>query len=81
MEKLPRLKMKVKPDWNAPETLMVQKQTAKYYESMKAIGRYYRRVKRSYYIVDIFMGLGCSAGLSSRRWSQCKRPSVASAAL
>lgn len=38
LEKIPRLKFAAKPDWNAPETLTSE--TAKFYKSQKAIGRY-----------------------------------------
>lgn len=40
--KIPRLKKKVKPDWNAPETVNLN--TGDYYESSRAIGRLFRAI-------------------------------------
>ncbi|KAL1748886.1 RNA dependent RNA polymerase-domain-containing protein [Schizophyllum fasciatum] len=41
--KIPRLKFKAKPDWNAPET--VNADSARYYESQRAIGRLFRAIE------------------------------------
>jgi RNA-dependent RNA polymerase len=38
LRKIPKPDMKVKPDWHAPET--ISDLSGKYYESMRAIGRY-----------------------------------------
>ncbi|KAF9821946.1 hypothetical protein IEO21_00376 [Rhodonia placenta] len=43
LERIPRLKFKAKPDWNAPETLT--RATPDFYESTRAIGRLYRRIE------------------------------------
>lgn len=43
LQQIPRLKMRVKPDWNAPET-SASRNKAKYYESTKAIGRLFRAI-------------------------------------
>ncbi|TRM61197.1 RNA dependent RNA polymerase-domain-containing protein, partial [Schizophyllum amplum] len=42
IDKIPRLKFKAKPDWNAPETVKLE--SAKYYESQRAIGRLFRAI-------------------------------------
>ena len=42
LDKIPRLKFKVKPDWNAPETY--DNASAEYYKSMRAIGRLSRAI-------------------------------------
>lgn len=42
LDKLPRLKFKAKPDWNAPET--VTPGSKQYYESQRAIGRLFRAI-------------------------------------
>ncbi|TDL28673.1 RdRP-domain-containing protein [Rickenella mellea] len=41
LSKVPRLKFKHKPDWNAPETI---KPGADFYESQRAIGKLYRAI-------------------------------------
>ncbi|KAF8640510.1 hypothetical protein AX17_000172 [Amanita inopinata Kibby_2008] len=43
LERIPKLKYKAKPDWNAPET--AKQHSAKYYESGRAIGRLFRDIK------------------------------------
>ncbi|KAH9944464.1 RNA dependent RNA polymerase-domain-containing protein [Epithele typhae] len=42
LEKIPKLKYKQKPDWNAPETL--RKENESYYPSSRAIGKLFRRI-------------------------------------
>jgi len=44
LEKIPKLKYKVKPDWNRPET-MGDSKSADYYESQRAIGRLFRAIE------------------------------------
>ncbi|OCH96496.1 RdRP-domain-containing protein [Obba rivulosa] len=39
---IPRLRFRVKPDWNAPET--VRSDTANFYESQRAIGKLFRAI-------------------------------------
>ncbi|TRM65784.1 hypothetical protein BD626DRAFT_398078, partial [Schizophyllum amplum] len=43
INKIPRLKFKAKPDWNAPETVNLD--SARYYESQRAIGRLFRAIE------------------------------------
>ncbi|KAF5377659.1 hypothetical protein D9615_005257 [Tricholomella constricta] len=43
LDRIPKLRFKVKPDWNAPET--VNPNSAQYYESNRAIGRLSRDIK------------------------------------
>ncbi|KAF9015323.1 RNA-directed RNA polymerase 2 [Cyathus striatus] len=43
VEKIPRLKSRLKPDWNAPETVNVNSE--KYYPSQRAIGKLFRDIK------------------------------------
>jgi hypothetical protein len=43
LNEIPRLKYRAKPDWNAPET--VTSDSAKYYQSEKAIGRLFRSIE------------------------------------
>lgn len=43
-KRIPRLKQKEKPDWNAPETLDLHRQNRKYYESKAAIGKLFRDI-------------------------------------
>ncbi|KAK7694555.1 hypothetical protein QCA50_001741 [Cerrena zonata] len=43
LDSIPRLKMRVKPDWSAPET-SASRDRAKYYQSKKAIGRLFRAI-------------------------------------
>ncbi|KAF9535863.1 RNA-directed RNA polymerase 2 [Crepidotus variabilis] len=42
LEEIPKLKHKIKPDWNAPETVNVS--SGNYYESRRAIGRLFREI-------------------------------------
>ncbi|KAF9270384.1 RNA-directed RNA polymerase 2 [Marasmius fiardii PR-910] len=42
-QRIPRLKFKIKPDWQAPETLNTTN-TADFYQSQRAIGRLFRRI-------------------------------------
>ncbi|KAI0793415.1 RdRP-domain-containing protein [Abortiporus biennis] len=42
LHKIPKLKFKTRPDWNAPETVNVD--SAKYYQSQRAIGKLFREV-------------------------------------
>ena len=42
LDKIPRYKFRVKPDWNAPETVV---DTKKFYQSTRAIGRLYREIR------------------------------------
>ncbi|EAU88888.2 RNA-dependent RNA polymerase [Coprinopsis cinerea okayama7 len=44
-KKIPRLKHKLKPDWNAPETLDAQALSEKYYVSSTALGKLFRRIE------------------------------------
>jgi hypothetical protein len=44
VSQIPRLKIKAKPDWNAPETVKVDLQKGKYYESKRYIGRLFRKI-------------------------------------
>ncbi|PSR72408.1 hypothetical protein PHLCEN_2v11751 [Hermanssonia centrifuga] len=43
LTKIPKYKFRAKPDWNAPETV-ISKDSTKYYQSTKAIGRLYREI-------------------------------------
>lgn len=43
LDKIPKLKFKAKPDWNAPETLISD--SANFYESQKVIGRLFRSIE------------------------------------
>lgn len=43
LNKIPKLKFKTKPDWNAPET--VNTNNADYYESQRAIGKLFRAIE------------------------------------
>lgn len=45
-KRIPRLKQREKPDWNAPETLDLNRQTGnlKYYKSTRAIGKLFRAI-------------------------------------
>jgi hypothetical protein len=43
LDRIPRLKSRIKPDWNAPET--VTSDSARFYESKKAIGRLFRSIE------------------------------------
>jgi len=43
LNKIPRLKFRAKPDWNAPET--VTSDSDKFYESTRAIGRLFRSIE------------------------------------
>lgn len=42
LKKIPKLKFKQKPDWNAPETVF---DLSRFYKSQKAIGRLFRDIK------------------------------------
>ncbi|RPD82652.1 RdRP-domain-containing protein [Lentinus tigrinus ALCF2SS1-7] len=42
LEHIPRLRFKVKPDWNAPET--ISKENTSYYPSTRAIGKLFRAI-------------------------------------
>ncbi|KAL0580309.1 hypothetical protein V5O48_001726 [Marasmius crinis-equi] len=42
-QRIPRLKFKTKPDWQAPETISTEN-TADFYKSERAIGRLFRRI-------------------------------------
>ncbi|CAL1696034.1 unnamed protein product [Somion occarium] len=45
VDKIPKLKHRVRPDWNAPETLVEGSKLAeKFYESSRAIGRLFRAI-------------------------------------
>ena len=44
LEKIPKLKLKTKPDWNQPETMNDTK-SPDYYESQRAIGRLFRAIE------------------------------------
>jgi RNA-dependent RNA polymerase len=43
LDKIPRLKFRARPDWNAPETVMAD--TENFYESTKAIGKLFRSIE------------------------------------
>ena len=43
LERIPRLKFRAKPDWNAPETHTTE--SVNWYESQRAIGRLFRRIE------------------------------------
>ncbi|KAJ3544942.1 hypothetical protein NMY22_g2621 [Coprinellus aureogranulatus] len=43
-KRIPRLKHKEKPDWNAPETVDLHRQNGKYYASQRAIGKLFREI-------------------------------------
>lgn len=43
LERIPRLKFRAKPDWNAPETHTSE--SVNWYESQRAIGRLFRRIE------------------------------------
>ncbi|KAJ3556934.1 hypothetical protein NM688_g1751 [Phlebia brevispora] len=42
LDKIPKLKFRLRPDWSAPETVT---DTSKYYKSERAIGRLFRAIK------------------------------------
>lgn len=44
LTKIPKLLMKPKPDWNAPETVATNKGNNRYYRSERAIGKLYREI-------------------------------------
>lgn len=43
LERIPKLKLRAKPDWNAPETLISE--SVNFYESSRAIGRLFRSIE------------------------------------
>ncbi|KAK7694554.1 hypothetical protein QCA50_001740 [Cerrena zonata] len=43
LQRIPKLKMRAKPDWNAPETV-TSLDPSKYYQSQRAIGRLFRAI-------------------------------------
>ncbi|KZT06877.1 RdRP-domain-containing protein [Laetiporus sulphureus 93-53] len=43
LDRIPQLKFRAKPDWNAPETLV--RESPRYYESNRAIGRLFREIE------------------------------------
>lgn len=44
VDRIPKLKFRVKPDWNAPETVITEVNNKRYYKSTRAIGKLYRDI-------------------------------------